>query len=175
LVFGKGALSPRFYTLETITGMTGFEDKMKKAITESVSKNPDLFIVKMDIKPDRNVSVTIDGHKPVPLSECIRITRDVEAEIDRDEYDYALTVGTFDITQWFEDKRQFDKNLNRKLKVKTGDKEFEGKLVEINEQGIVLEEKVREPKPVGKGKHTVTKRYEIPFENIKKAKVIISF
>ncbi len=155
--------------------MSKFEEKIKKAITDSVEKNPDLFILKMNVNPDKNVTVTVDGYKPVPLSECVRITREVESEVDKDEYDYALTVSTFDITQWFDDKRQFVKNLNRKIKVKTEEDEFEGTLTEIKPDGIVLEKKVREPKPKGKGKHTVVKREEIPFDKIKKAKVIIQF
>ena len=155
--------------------MADFDSKMRKAILESVKKNPDLFILKMDISPDRNVQVVVDGYKPVPLSECIRITREVESEVDRDVNDYAITVSTFDITQWFDDKRQFHKNLNRKLKVKTIDRDYEGILTEINDQGIILEEKVREPKPKGKGKHTVVKKYRIPFQEIIKAKVIITF
>ncbi len=155
--------------------MAGFDIKMRQAVVESVKKNPDLFILRLDISPDRNVQVVVDGYKPVPLSECIRITREVESVIDRDTHDYAITVSTFDITQWFDDKRQFQKNLNRKLKVKTVDQDYEGTLTEINDQGIILEEKVREPKPKGKGKHTVIKKYEIPFQQIIKAKVIITF
>jgi len=155
--------------------MKTFEEKIKKAIAESVGKNPDLFVLKTDISPDKNVQVIIDGTKPVPLSECIRITREVEEQVDKDIYNYALTVGTFDITQWFEDPRQFRKNLNRKLKIKTAEGEIEGKLIEVTDTGIVVEEKKREPKPAGKGKHTVIKKHEIPFEAIKKAKVIIEF
>ena len=152
-----------------------FEEKIKKAIEESVAENPDLFILNLDIKPDQTVSVIIDGYKPVPLSECIRISRDVESQVDRDEHDYALTVSTFDISNWFEDRRQFYKNLGKKIKVKIPGGEAEGTLVEVKDDGIVLENKVREPKPVGKGKHTVVKKTEIPFEQIEKAKVVIQF
>ncbi len=169
-----GGTKPLF-SFQSMSKMSRFEEKIKKAVMTSVAKNPDLFVLKIDISPDNKVTVVIDGNKPVPVSECIRITRDVESDVSRDEHNYALTVSTFDISQWFNDKRQFNKNLNRKLKVKTTEEQIEGTLTEINERGIVLENKVREPKPVGKGKHTVTKRYEIPFEKITKAKVIISF
>jgi len=155
--------------------MKTFEEKIKRAIEESVAKNPELFIVQLDISPDQNVNVIIDGKKAVPLSECVRITREVEEKVDKDEHNYALTVGTFDITQWFNDPRQFEKNLNRKMKIKTPEGEFTGRLTEITDKGIVIEEKVREPKPAGKGKHTVTKRYEIPFNQIEKAKVMLEF
>ena len=41
--------------------------------------------------------------------------------------------------------------------------------------GIHLSWKSREPKPLGKGKVTVEKNAEIAFENIKEAKVKITF
>ncbi len=153
-----------------------FEEKIKKLIEESIAENPDLFLLDLDIKPDKTVSVIIDGYKPVPLSECIRISRHVEQNIDREKDNYALTVSTFDISQWFTDSRQFPKNKGKKLMVKTQEgREIEGVLTEITDEGIVLENKVREPKPVGKGRHTVIKRTEIPFDQIDKAKVVISF
>ncbi len=169
---GRGMKAPLF--LLSSRAMK-FEEKIKKAIEESVAENPDLFILNLDIKPDHTVLVTVDGYKPVPLSECIRISRDVESQVDKDEHDYALTVSTFDISQWFSDRRQFHKNIGKKIKVKTPEGEKEGMLVEITGEGIVLENKVREPKPVGKGKHTVIKKTEIPFEQIEKAKVVIQF
>ena len=42
-----------------------------------------------------------------------------------------------------------------------------------DQKGITLEWKAREPKPIGKGKVTVTKIKELPFVSIKSAKVII--
>jgi ribosome maturation factor RimP len=59
--------------------------------------------------------------------------------------------------------------------VKTNDNEFEGKLIEVKEDSIVLTWKAREPKPIGKGKHTVEKVEEIPMDIITEAKVKIIF
>ncbi len=152
-----------------------FEERIRKAVEESIAANPDLFLVELNISPEKNVLVTVDGYRPVPLSECMRITREVENQVSRDIDDYALTVSTFDITKWFEDNRQFHKNVGHRIKVKTAEGEKEGTLQQITDKGIVLENKVREPKPVGKGKHTVVKKIIIPFDQIEKAKVIIGF
>ncbi len=152
-----------------------FEQKIRELIEQSVARNPDLFILDLDIGSERNVSLVIDGYRPVPLSECVRISREVENAMETEEEDYALTVSTFDISRWFSDRRQFPKNIGRRLQVQTPEGTHEGQLVEIDDAGIVLEQKVREPKPVGKGKHTVTKRIEIPYEQITKAKVKLQF
>ncbi len=152
-----------------------FEQKIRELIEQSVARNPDLFILDLNIGPERNVSLIIDGYRPVPLSECVRISREVESAMEAEDEDFALTVGTFDVSQWFTDRRQFPKNIGRQLQVQTPEGTHEGQLVEIDDAGIVLEQKVREPKPVGKGKHTVIKRLEIPYEQISKAKVKLQF
>jgi ribosome maturation factor RimP len=47
--------------------------------------------------------------------------------------------------------------------------------IEVNEEGVVLKWKAREPKPIGKGKVTVTKEAIVAFDDIKEAKVKIKF
>ena len=48
-------------------------------------------------------------------------------------------------------------------------------MTEVNDESVLLKWKTREPKPVGKGKITVTKEANISFEDIKEAKVKIKF
>ena len=72
-------------------------------------------------------------------------------------------------------KRQYKKNLKRTLQVKISSEEIEGTLTEATDDNITLEWKVREPKPIGKGKVTVKKEAIIPYENIVEAKVMIKF
>jgi ribosome maturation factor RimP len=72
-------------------------------------------------------------------------------------------------------KRQYIKNLNRILKVKTAEEELEGTLISADEDTIVLQWKAREPKLVGKGKVTVDKVVTLGYNEIKEAKVKILF
>jgi ribosome maturation factor RimP len=109
------------------------------------------------------------------LSECIRVSRNVEHNFDREEEDFSLEVSTPDISNPLKVKRQYIKNLNRILKVTTSEQEMEGVLVEADEDKIVLNWKAREPKPIGKGKVTVQKTATILYKDIKEAKVKIVF
>ena len=95
--------------------------------------------------------------------------------LEKEEVDFALEVTSPDIAEPLKVKRQYRKNLNRILKVKTADETLEGTLAEVNEEQIVLTWKAREPKPIGKGKVTVEKRAEVAFQDIKEAKVKIIF
>jgi len=50
----------------------------------------------------------------------------------------------------------------------------QGTLITVTEDSFTLEWKAREPKPIGKGKVTVTKTREFKYGRFKNAKVIVS-
>jgi len=151
------------------------ENKVRDLVDEALADNESLFLIDLSISINNKIQVTIDGDNGVPLSECIRISRNVEHNLDREEEDFSLEVTTPDISKPLSEKRQYKKNINRILKVKTEQEEFEGTLVEADEEKIVLRWKAREPKPIGKGKVTVEKKATIEYLNIKEAKVKIVF
>ena len=86
-----------------------------------------------------------------------------------------MEVTTPDIAHPLKVKRQYIKNLNRILKVKNAEEEFERTLVAADEDKIVLNWKAREPKLIGKGKVTVQKSVTIEYKDIIEAKVKIVF
>jgi ribosome maturation factor RimP len=95
--------------------------------------------------------------------------------LDREEEDFSLEVMSAGAAAPLVNKRQYIKNLKRTLQVRTSSEEIEGTLTEATNDNITLEWKVREPKPIGKGKVTVKKEAHIPYENIVEAKVMIKF
>lgn len=152
------------------------QEIVERLIAEALEERTDLFLVDLQITPSNQIRIAIDGDKGVSLDDCVLVSRAVEHNLDRESSDFSLEVSSVSITEPIKMQRQYNKNLGRKLRVKTleGDK-IEGNLTEIKETGIVLEWKAREPKPVGKGKHTVEKVQEINFESIKEAKAVITF
>ena len=149
--------------------------RVRSLIDEALNENESLFLIDLKTGEDNSIRIVVDGDQGVPLSECIRISRHVEHNLDREEEDFSLEVTTPSITDPIQDKRQFNKNIGRILKLKTEAGSFEGKLTEIVDDQLVLQWKVREPKPVGKGKVTVEKREVFPIDNISEAKVKIIF
>lgn len=150
------------------------QEVIRKLVDEAILENPQLFLIDLQITSDNKIKVIVDGDNGIPLKECIRISRHVEHNLDRDTTDFSLEVTSPGITESFVNKRQFKKNLGRTLKITTESGKFEGKLTEVNENDIVIEWKSREPKPVGKGKVTVVKTETLPFEKINQAKVKIN-
>jgi Uncharacterized protein conserved in bacteria len=149
--------------------------KIQDLVDEALALNDSLFLIDLQISENNKIKVTVDGDNGVPLSECIRISRNVEHNLDREEADFSLEVTTPDIAHPLKEKRQYVKNLNRILKVKTATEQLEGTLVEANADKIVLNWKAREPKPIGKGKITVSKTATVNYKDIKEARVKIVF
>ncbi len=151
------------------------KEEVTKLVQDAIAENEALFLIDLSISPDNNIKVIVDGDKGVALNECIRISRHIEHNLDREETDFSLEVTSPDVTDPIVNKRQYNKNINRLLKVKTNDESIEGNLIEIDENNITLQWKTREPKPVGKGKQTVVKERKIPMNEIKQAKVKFTF
>lgn len=80
-----------------------------------------------------------------------------------------------DFSQPLELPRQYKKNIGRILEVKTSEEKIKGELMQVEDGEIVLQWKSREPKAVGKGKHTVQKEAILPLDAIVEAKVILIF
>ena len=151
------------------------QDLVRKLVDEALEENDSLFLIELSFLPNNKIKVVVDGDQGISVKECVRISRNVEHNLDREEEDFALEVTSPDITQPLSNQRQYKKNINRILKVKTEEGEVEGTLVAVDKEGISLQWKAREPKPVGKGKVTVEKHATIAFTNIKEAKVKITF
>ncbi|WP_296635537.1 ribosome assembly cofactor RimP [Polaribacter sp.] len=151
------------------------QQKIKDLIDEALALNESLFLIDIVISENNKIQITVDGDNGVPLSECIRISRNVEHNLDREEEDFSLEVTTPDISHPLKERRQYVKNINRILKVKTAEDKLEGTLVEADDEKIVLNWKTREPKPIGKGKVTVQKSATLTYKEIKEAKVKIVF
>ena len=148
---------------------------VKELLSEALALNESLFLIDLSISSANHIRVIVDGDDGVAISECIRLSRAIEHNLDED-LDFSLEVLSFGLGESLQLKRQYKKNIGRKLQITTkNDVIFEGKNIAVDEDSVTLTWKAREPKPIGKGKHTVVKEEKINFENIKDAKVMLVF
>ena len=151
-------------------------EKVENLLQEAFEENNSLFLIELNIDDANHISVVIDGDNGVSVNDCIAVSRKIEHNLDRDEEDFSLDVASAGVSQPLMLPRQYRKNIGRKLAVTTSEGEkIEGELKKMEDEKITLQWKTREPKPVGKGKVTVTKETVLPLEDIKEAKVIITF
>lgn len=152
------------------------KEKIKQLVKEAIEENEELFLIELSFFDDNKILVEVDGDHGVSLKECMRISRHVDSNLDREEEDFGLEVTSPDVANPLKVLRQYQKNIGRILTIKTKDnKRVEGTLKEADEKQVLLEWKAREPKPIGKGKVTVVKTVEIAYKEIQEAKVKIIF
>ena len=151
------------------------KEEVQQLLQNALDDRPDLFLISMEVSESNQIRVIIDGDHGVKVQDCIEISRAIEHNLDREDQDFSLEVLSAGVSEPLTMVRQYQKNVGRKLKVKSDDQTIEGKLEEANEDQIVLTWKVREPKPVGKGKVTVEKKAQLAYDDIQEAKVMITF
>lgn len=152
-----------------------FKTTVKDLLETALVERSDLFLIDFSIQGDNQIKVVIDGDNGVLVEDCMFISRAIEHNLDREEQDFSLEVMSCGAAEPLVDKRQYKKNIKRTLKVKTTSEEIEGIITGADDDSIILEWKVREPKPVGKGKVTIKKQANIAYKDIVEAKVMIKF
>ena len=151
-----------------------FRSKVETLLEASLEEEKTLFLISLKIGSDNSIRIILDGDQGVTLKDCMSVSRAIEHNLDREEYDFSLEVASAGVGSPLLNSRQFIKNIGRKLQVDLEDKNpIEGTLTTADDQAFTLEWKQREPKPVGKGKVTVTKQRTLSYADINTAKVLI--
>ena len=131
--------------------------------------NTDMFIVDVRISKDNRISIVIDSDSGVKIQDCINVSRAIEGNLDREKEDFELNVMSFGVGEPLVLKRQYKKNLSREIRVIYNDSQvIEGELAEVNDDCIIVR-----PKP--KKKKDKIEDINIAYQNIKEAKIIVSF
>jgi ribosome maturation factor RimP len=153
-----------------------FKVQVENLLSKSLDENPSLFLIDIKFTFDNKIKIILDGDDSVSLKDCIKVSRDIEFNLDRDEIDFSLEVSSVAADSPLVKRRQYLKNIGRKLSIEDSlGKDFEGILKSVGESEILIEWKERQPKKIGKGKETVIKKKNLSFSEITQAKVILKF
>ena len=151
-----------------------FAEEIKNIITRKLA-DPDQFLVDVVIKGHKGpkkVLIIIDSDKGVTIDDCANLSREISKEFDDLQLfddSYMLEVSTPGLDQPLRLTRQYYKNIGRRVKVVTQQQTIEGKLVEVGDEKIKLEQEI------GTGKQKETKIVELSFSEIDKTFVLVSF
>lgn len=139
--------------------------------------SPEKFVVDVAIsgkKQPKRVVVVVDGDNGISIDDCAELSRTLSKDLDdRDlfaEEHYLLEVTTPGLDQPLKLKRQYFKNIGRDLKVvMKSSSTATGKLKAVTDEKLVLEHQT------GTGRKKELREMEVPFADIDKAFVLISF
>jgi ribosome maturation factor RimP len=149
-------------------------EEIRRIISTTLA-DPNQFIVDVVVSGSRGpkkVLIIIDGDHGVTIDDCANLSRDLSKKFDDSqlfEESYLLEVSTPGLDQPLKLKRQYAKNVGRKIKVKLSQAVIEGKLAEV------LEDKIKIDQEFVSGKQKEIKTVELPFSEIEKTFVIVSF
>ena len=128
----------------------------------------DKYLVNLKITPDNRIFVDIDGDNGVTIDDCIALSRAVEGQLDRDEEDFELNVGSAGADMPLKLPRQYQRHIGREMEVTTVDGEhFTAKLTAADAEGITL--------TIAATKRTPAEEQRLAFADIKTARVVIKF
>jgi ribosome maturation factor RimP len=146
-----------------------------RKIAEERLVGPDKFIVEVIVssrKAPQKVTVIVDGDVGVNIDDCATISRELSKALDDlallDER-YVLEVSTPGLDQPLKLKRQYRKNIGRRLKVKFLNSVVQGKLIDADDEKITLAGEA------GVGKKMTIVPIQIQFSDIDKSFVLVSF
>ena len=122
----------------------------------------DVFIVEVKVGSANDIRVQVDNPEGISIGSCASISRYLNEALDREVEDFALQVSSPGLSSPFRVKQQYEKNVGRRVEIVLNEGEkLEGVLENVDAESILLKMKGKEE--------------ELPFDEIKKAKILLSF
>ncbi len=122
----------------------------------------DVFIVEVKVGSANDIRVHVDTPEGISIDSCAGISRYLNEALDREVDDYALQVSSPGLSFPFRVKQQYEKNVGRRVEILLNEGEkLEGILEKVDAESILLKMKGKEE--------------ELSFDEIKKAKILLSF
>jgi ribosome maturation factor RimP len=145
-------------------------------LLNDIFEGSDKFLVDLKVSTSNVIRVFVDGDNGVSIDNCAEISKQLEEKLDRETEDFELQVSSAGIDAPLKNIRQFIRNIGRKLDIQVNNgNNYTGILLEAKENTIVLENNSMQKRPDEKKKVQVTEQVKIQLEEIKSAKIIISF
>lgn len=147
---------------------------LEQKVNALIEADPDVFLVEIRIKPTNNVKVFLDADQGINIDRLIQYNRKLYKDLEESALfpngDFSLELSSPGLDEPLKLPRQYRKNIGRFVEVTLNDgSKLEGKLLELDEQRIVVEEEK------GKGKKKEIVQKEIPLETIKSTRVQVKF
>ena len=138
--------------------------------------DPSYFLVDVKVNPGNAITVEIDSDNGVGIDDCTQLSKYIESQLNREEEDFELEVGSAGITSPFKIARQYTKNIGNEVEVltKSGQK-MSGILKDNNEEEFTLTI-TKLIKPEGaKRKIAVEEDISFSYNDVKYTKYLIRF
>ena len=152
-----------------------FEEKFRNILSEILENYKSLFLIDLTFGSNNDVKVFLDGDNGVTLKDCASINSDIKKNINQDEINYSVEIGSCGIDYPLKLMRQFKKNITRKIEITDfDDRKYSGILRKVTSTSFEINWKERQPKKIGKGKTTVALSKSFNYGEYKKAHIVLN-
>ena len=139
-------------------------------VGQLIAADADMFLVEIKIKPTNNIKVFIDSDSGLPIERCIKVNRALYKQMEElamfPDGDFSLEVSSPGLDEPLKLFRQYKKNIGSNVEIITKEgQQKEGKLIEVTEDGIIVEE------TKGKNKKKEVINHTFLFDHIKTTKI----
>jgi len=152
------------------------DNEFIKQRVETFLEDSNCYLVNAEVKPGNQIIVEIDSNEAVSVDECIKLSRFIESELNRDEEDFELEVGSVGLTAPFKLLKQYQKNIGNEVEVltKKGQKLY-GILKDAIETHFILTV-TKKIKPEGAKRKVETEEdLQFSYDEVKYTKYLIRF
>jgi ribosome maturation factor RimP len=148
-----------------------------EGILESFVEERGFFVVNLNISTSNKITVLIDSMEGITIDECVEISRAIEGSLDREKEDFELQVSSPGLSEPLRVIQQYEKNVGRELEIllDSEDKKLKGKLLGVEGDNIKVEAQQKVKVEGKKKKQLIIETKDININNIKTAKILISF
>lgn len=150
-------------------------ERVTTAINEAIA-GTNIYLVDLKVSPNNKIAVFLDTDTRITLDECKMVNRALEQKLNRDKEDFDLTVSSPGLDEPLKHIRQYKKRIGSQVAAVTKDgQKAIGKLIEVTDDGITIEEKTVEKVEGKKTRQTIINNITLNFNQIKQTKLVLSF
>ncbi len=149
--------------------------QVSELITDCIVSD-EIFVVDVAVSESpvkQKVTIVLDSDSGIGIDECAKISRCLGRKLEEqtpEDYAFTLEVTSPGADQPLKLRRQYPRHVGRTLDITLADgTKKTGVMTEVTDTGIALEAQTKQ------GKKIVTEPVVIPFDEIEKAQIVISF
>jgi ribosome maturation factor RimP len=155
--------------------------QVETIVLDALNAEPNYFLVEARIKPTNNVKIFLDGDQGITIEKCVQFNRSMYKKIEEANIfppgEFSLEVSSPGLDEPLKLHRQYKKNIGRFIEVILQDgTRKEGRLLEVSEDGIIVEEKLGKKSEHGRvARNLSLENRTYLFNNIKSTKIQVVF
>lgn len=116
------------------------EESTVRALIEETIEDTNIFLVELKISGGNKITVLVDAIGGLPITDCMKVSRGIDHNLDRELDDFELNVSSPGLDKPFKVFKQYEKNIDRSIKIILAEEgEFDAKILGVDEPNINLE------------------------------------